>query len=155
MVAELIFLRLILSRFLVDPSPRLVCNPSLVIGRLTMLVETLNPARDGSLHYPNSYLYRAYWVMGTFTSPAFLVSPAPDNQSLVSSFDAGQTATVNWANCKTSRYRLSSPAPGSLDGVKLPDQTTTRIVIFFPTSASERSQGWVIYGELEGDGEGK
>ncbi len=156
LVGELVFLRLTLSRFLVDPSPRLVCNPSLAIDRLTIQVDTLNLARDGSLQYPNNYLYRAYWVMGTFTSPAFLVSPAPDNPALVASLVVPKTATLTWANCKTARYRLSVPKVAYLNRAILPDQTVPQIVIFFPLRSptgpsgpadSKGLEGWIIRGE--------
>jgi hypothetical protein len=80
-------------------------------------IEPLKPGPDGSLHYPSSYLYRAYWVEGTAANPVLLVSPAPDNLSLVASFSAGETATITWANCTKARYSLSAPEPGSLASV--------------------------------------
>jgi hypothetical protein len=121
-------------------------SPTLVLGTSTLQIQNLTPAANGSLTVPPDTSGIAYWVEGTDHNYVFLLSPTPENLSIMSTITVGSTAKATWKNCNSTTYSLSAPQPGSFNGSALPVQSVDGITIFFQTDAS--GAGVVFKGEL-------
>jgi hypothetical protein len=121
-------------------------SPTLVLGTSTFQIQTLAPEIDGSLTVSPDTSGIAYWVEGTDNNYVFVLSPTPDNLSIMSTITAGSTAKVTWKNCNSTTYTLSASQPGSFNGSALPDQSVDGITVFFQTDAT--GAGFVFNGEL-------
>jgi hypothetical protein len=120
--------------------------PTLVLGTTTWQIQTTNPAADGSLSVPPDTSGIAYWVEATDTNYVFVLSPTPDNLSLISGLTAGDTAKATWSNCNSTTYNLFTleQSPASIS--TLLDQSTSGITIFVQSDPSTASL--VVRGEL-------
>lgn len=147
LLAGLTLLRPQITSLLAGFFPGEGCKASLVLGTRSFQIRTLKPESDGSLQVPGNQPERAYWVDGTNTNSVFLLSPVPENLSLVTALQAGEPATVTRANCNTTTYSLSLAVPGSLDMPALLDQSSTHITIIVPTDGT--LSGFVLHGELQ------
>lgn len=127
------------------PTPH--CGPAtLVLGPATFQMQVIQLAPDGSVSMPPDGTGIAYWVEGTDLQYIFLLSPSPENSSLVSSLPAGSLAKATWPNCNSMTFTLSAPQPGSFGLTYLPEQSTASIAVFVQTDAS--GNGLVVGGEL-------
>ena len=88
----------------------------------------------------------AYWVDATDTNYVFVLSPTPDNLSLISSLTAGNTAKATWSNCNSTTYNLFAPEQSPTSVSTLFDQSTVGITIFIPSDPS--TANLVVRGEL-------
>src|SRR5215213_61147 len=120
--------------------------PTLVLGSMTLQMETLTLAPDGSVTVPSNTPGVAYWVEGTDLQYIFMLSPTPENRALFSTLPAGSTAKATWSNCNSMTFVLSAPQPRSFGPTYLPEQSTTSIAIYLQTDAA--SEGLVVSGEL-------
>ena len=140
------------SATLTPPIPTIIVptpdcgSPTLVLGTSTFQIQNLTPAADGSLIVPPDTSGIAYWVEGTDSNYVFVLSPTPDNLSIMSTITSGSTAKATWKNCNSTTYTLSAPQPGSFNGSALPDQSVAGITVFFQMDAS--GAGFVFSGEL-------
>lgn len=129
--------------------PTADCSPpALSLGSEAFQIQTLTPAADGSLSLPTGSSGVAYWVDGTSTNYAFVLSPAPGNLAVMATITVGSPATVTWSSCDSTTYRLAAPQPGSLSAAAKPDQSVEGITIFFETEPT--GAGFVFTGELTG-----
>ena len=123
------------------------CGPAtFVLGPTTFQIQTINPAADGSLSVPPDTSGIAYWVDATNTNYVFVLSPTPDNLSLISSLTAGNIAKATWSNCNSTTYNLFAPEQNPASISTLLDQSTSGITIFVQSDPSTASL--VIRGEL-------
>ena len=120
--------------------------PTLVLGTTTWQIQTTNPAADGSLSVPPDTSGIAYWVDATDTNYVFVLSPTPDNLSLISSLKAGDTAKATWSNCNSTTYNLFTPEQSLASVSTLFDQSTIGITIFIQSDPS--TANLVVRGEL-------
>jgi hypothetical protein len=121
--------------------------PTLLLGTSSFQIQNLTPAQDGSWIVPAHTSSIAYWVQGTDTNPVFVISPTPQNLTVMSTTSVGTTAKVTWKNCNSSTYNLSAPQAGSLDiPALLSDQSMEGVTVFFETDPS--GAGFVYTGEL-------
>ena len=120
--------------------------PTLVLGTETFQIQIITPATDGSLTVPLDTSGIAYWVEGTSTNYAFVLSPTEENKALLSTLTAGSTATATWSNCDSTTYNLSAPQESSLSAAVAPDPSSQGIVVFFETDPS--GTGFAFAGEL-------
>jgi hypothetical protein len=91
----------------------------------------------------------AYWVDATNTNYIFVLSPNPDNLSLLSTLTAGSVAKVTLANCNSTKYNLITPEPDPTSVSTLldqADQSTSGITVFLLSAPSTASI--VVRGEL-------
>jgi hypothetical protein len=121
-------------------------SATLVLGTETFQIQNITPAADGSLTVPPDTSGIAYWVEGTDPNYVFVLSPTPENLSLMSTITVGSPATATWSNCNSTTYSLSAPQQSSLNGSTLPDQSVDGITIFFQTDAI--GAGFVFKGGL-------
>lgn len=121
-------------------------SPTLVLGTATFQIQNLTPAADGALIMPTDTSGMVYWVDGTNTNYVFVFGPTSDNISLASALTAGTTAKVTLKNCNSTTYSLSAPQQATLNGSRLPDQSTEGITVFFQTDSS--GAGTMFSGEL-------
>jgi hypothetical protein len=122
--------------------------PTLVLGTETFQIQIITPAADGSLTVPLDTSGIAYWVEGTSTNYAFVLSPTEENTALMSTLTAGSTATATWSNCDSTTYNLSAPQESLLSAAAAPDPSSEGIVVFFETDPS--GAGFAFTGELTG-----
>ena len=120
--------------------------PTLVLGTETFQIQIITPAADGSLTVPLDTSGIAYWVEGTSTNYAFVLSPTEENMATMSTLTAGSTATTTWSNCDSTTYNLSAPRESSLRAAAAPDPSSEGIVVFFETDPS--GAGFVFIGNL-------
>ena len=121
-------------------------SPTLVLGTATFQIQTITPAPDGSLTVPTDTSGIAYWVDATDTNYVFVLSPTPDNLSLISSLKAGDTAKATWSNCNSTTYNLFTPEQSPARVSTLFDQSTVGITIFIQSDPSTANP--VVRGEL-------
>ena len=121
-------------------------TPTLLLGSSTFQIETIQPTADGSLAVPSDTSGIAYWVEGTNTNYVFVLSPTPENLSIMSTITVGSTAKATWQNCISTMYNLSGPQQGSLNDSILLDQSADGITLFFQTDSS--GNGFVFKGML-------
>lgn len=122
--------------------------PTLVLGTETFQIQIITPATDGSLTVPLDTPGIAYWVEGTSTNYAFVLSPTEENIALMSTLTTGSTATATWSNCDSTTYDLSAPQESLLSAAAAPDPASEGIVVFFETDPS--GAGIAFTGELTG-----
>ena len=127
--------------------PTVVCgSPNLVLGQTTFQIQNISPAPDGTLAVLPDGPGIAYWLAGTDGNYLIILSPTPDNLSLLSTLTAGNTAKATWADCSSLTYSLSAPEPGTINISTLLSQLTSGLTIFFQTDAS--GNGSIIRGDL-------
>ena len=110
--------------------------PTLVLGTETFQIQIITPAADGSLTVPLATSGIAYWVEGTSTNYAFVLSPTEENIALLSTLTPGSTATATWSDCDSTTYNLSAPQESSLTAAAAPDPSSEGIVVFVETDPS-------------------
>jgi hypothetical protein len=120
--------------------------PTLVLGTETFQIQMITPATDGSLTVPLDTSGIAYWVEGTTTNYAFVLSPTEENIALMSTLTVGSTATATWSNCDSTTYILSAPKQSLLSMVRSPDPSGQGLTLFFETDPS--GAGFMFTGEL-------
>jgi len=120
--------------------------PTFVIGTTTFQIQNITPAPDGSLAVPSDTSGIAYLVERTDSNYVFVLSPTPDNLSLLSALNAGSSAKATWTNCNSTTYNLFAPetVPASISG--LLDQSASGVTIF--TQSDPATASFVIRGEL-------
>ena len=121
-------------------------SPTLLLGTSTFQIQNLTAAADGSFSVPADTSGIAYWLEGTDLQYIFMLSPTPENLSIVSTLAAGTTATATWSNCNSMRFTLSAPQPGTFGTTYLPEQSSASIAIFVQNGSS--GDGLVVNGEL-------
>jgi len=121
-------------------------SPTLVLGTVIFEIQNITPAPDGSLSVPPDTSGIAYWVDATDTNYVFVLSPTPDNLSLISSLKAGDTAKATWSNCNSTTYNLFTPEQSLASVSTLFDQSTIGITIFIQSDPS--TANLVVRGEL-------
>lgn len=121
-------------------------SPTLVLGTASFQIQNLTPAADGSFTVPSDTSGIAYWVEGTDTNSVFVISPTPQNATVMSTVSVGSTAKVTWENCNSSTYNLGPAQAAMLDIPAFSDQSSEAITIFFQTDVS--GAGFVYKGEL-------
>ena len=124
-------------------------SPTLVLDSSAFQIQTLQRAVDGSLAVPADTAGIAYWVEGTETNYVFVLSPVPENLSIMSTITTESSAKITWKNCNSSTYSVAAPQPGSLTDLTLADQSVGGIMVFFQTDSS--GAGFVVKGELTGE----
>jgi hypothetical protein len=122
--------------------------PTLVLGTETLQIQIITPAADGSLTVPLATSGIAYWVEGTSTNYAFVLSPTEENIALLSTLIPGSTATATWSDCDSTTYNLSAPQESSLSAAAAPNPSSEGIVVFVETDPS--GTGFALTGELTG-----
>ena len=123
------------------------CNFStLVLGTITFQIQNLPRAVDGSLAVPGDTSGIAYRVDGTGTNRVFILSPTPQNISVMATISIGSPVTVIGKGCNSVTYSLTAPQAGSLDGSVFAGDSTDSITIFFPTVST--GAGFVFKGKL-------
>src|SRR5574341_934771 len=120
--------------------------PTLVLGTSTFQIQNLSPAPDGSFAVPSDTSGIAYWVEGINTNPVFVLSPTPQNLTVMSTISIGTSAKVTRSNCNSSTYKLSAGQTGLLDISAFSDQAIENMIVFFQTDNS--GAGFVFKGEL-------
>lgn len=140
----LVFLQPQLTSVLAGFLPGNPCQASLVIGSQTYQVWPISSDASGNYSVPIRQPGRAYYVQDTSSNYVFFLSPVSDNQTLMSSLQAGKPASVTWSNCTTNSYRLGQPVPEILDMPDLLSQTSTGITVIVPWQGS--SSGFVLKG---------
>ena len=121
-------------------------SSTLLLGTSTFQIQNLTPSADGSFNVPSDTSGIAYWVEGTNTKSVFIVSPTPENATIMSTISVGSGAKLTWTNCNSSTYNLNAPQASSLDIPVLSDQSVEGITIFFQTA--ETGAGFVFHGDL-------
>jgi len=121
-------------------------TPTLVIGSATYQIQNLTSAADGTLTVPADTSGVAYWVNGTNTNYVFMLSPTPDNLSLLSSITAGTMAKATWKDCNSTSYSLGAPEQGSMNVSTLPNQTSQGVTLFIQSDPS--GNGLLVNGEI-------
>ena len=123
------------------------CNFStLVLGTTTFQIQNLPRAADGSLAVPGDTSGIAYRVEAAVTNRVFILSPTPQNISVMATISIGSPVTVMGKGCTPATYSLTAPQAGSLDGSVFAGDSTEMITIFFPTVSS--GAGFVFKGRL-------
>ena len=123
------------------------CGPStLVLGTNTFQIETIQAGADGTFAVPSDKSGIAYWVDGTNRNYTFVLSPTPENLSILPALTTGSTAKVTWSNCNSTTYTLGAQQPTTFGPSALPDQTVDSITVFFQSDVS--GAGFVLSGEL-------
>lgn len=120
--------------------------PTLVLGTETLQIQILTPATDGSLTVPLDTSGIAYWVEGTSTNYAFVLSPTEENTALMSTLTTGTAATATWSNCDSTTYILSAPQQSLLSTALSLDQSVQGLTLFFETDPS--GAGFVFIGNV-------
>jgi len=120
--------------------------PTLLLGTHPFQIETITAAPGGAMTVPSDRSGIAYWVEGTNTNYAFVISPTLENLAVMPTITIGSPAKVTWSNCNSTTYSLLAPQPGSFDVSASPDQSLDGINVFFQTDAS--GAGFVFKGEL-------
>ncbi len=120
-------------------------SPTLVLGTTTFQIQNLTPSADGSLNVPADTSGIAYWIQVSNSNPVFVLSPTPQNITVMSSISIGSAATVTWVDCSSATYSLSAAQAGALDGSAFAAQSIESITVFFPTTSS--GAGFVFKGK--------
>lgn len=118
---------------------------TLVLGAMTFEVRVLRRNVDGSLAVPEDTSGIAYEVEGT-ANPVFLLSPTPQNITVLQTISIGSAAILTGSNCERSTYILAAPRSGSLDSSIFENTSARSIAIFFPTVSS--GEGFLYQGQL-------
>jgi hypothetical protein len=122
------------------------CGPStLTVGEAVYEIKAIKPKSDVSLNIPANQPDNAFWVEGTTTNQVFGLSPTENNLALASSLKTGDTVRVNWENCNTADYQLSTLQPGIPEDSLL-DQSVAQVTIF--VRSDDPSAGFVAIAEL-------
>jgi len=108
----------------------------LAINSEVYRIQTIKPAKDGSITVPSNKPGTAYWVEDTTSNYVFFIN---DDLTLM-----GGAAKITWADCNSTAYVLYEPEPGVPDNATLLDQSTSRITIVVQNSK-------VITGSLIGE----
>lgn len=123
------------------------CGPStLKIGDATYEIKTVKPKSNGALNIPENEPDHAFWVEGTTTNQVFGLSPTANNLALASALKTGTPVQVNWDNCNTADYQLSTLQPEVPEDSLLLDQSIAQVTIF--VRSNETSAGFVATAEL-------
>src|SRR6266498_1282885 len=120
-------------------------SPTLVLGTTTFQIQNLTPSADGSLNVPADTSGVAYWIQVSNSNPVFVLSPTPQNITVMSSISIGSAAKVIWTDCSSATYSLSAAQAGALDGSAFAAQSIESITVFFPTTSS--GAGFVFKGK--------
>ena len=127
--------------------PTVDCGfPTLILGLTTFQIQNIRLGADGSVNVPPDGSGIAYWVEGTDQQYIFMLSPTPENLTLLTSLSAGTTAKATWSNCNSMTFTLSDPQPGDFETTYLPDQSTASIAIYVQLDST--GEGFVVNGEL-------
>jgi hypothetical protein len=108
----------------------------LVLGTTTFQIQDLTRGADGSLAVPADTSGIAYRIAGTGSNTVFILSPTPQNISVMSTISTGSPATLLGPGCTPVTYSLTAPQSGSLDGSVFAGQSDEQITVFFPTASS-------------------
>jgi hypothetical protein len=119
-------------------------SPTLLLGTTTFQIQDLRRGADGSLAVPGDTSGIAYRVAGTGSNTVFVLSPTPQNITVMSTISIGSAATVMGAACASATYSLSAAQAGALDGSVFADQPEEQVIVFFPTASS--GAGFVFKG---------
>jgi hypothetical protein len=97
-------------------------EPTLVLGTVNYLIESLARGVDGSISAPPATPGVAYWIEGTDPNYVLVISPAQDNMLGLAELKEGDQATITWANCNSTVYALAAPMQAAQDDSALIDQ---------------------------------
>jgi hypothetical protein len=123
------------------------CNFStLVLGTTIFQIQYLARQADGSLAVPGDTSGIAYRVDGTETNKVLILSPTPQNISVMATISIGSPVTIMGPSCTPLTYSLLAPQAGALDDSVFASDSTDSITIFFPTVSS--GAGFVFKGRL-------
>jgi hypothetical protein len=121
-------------------------TPTLVLGTTTFQIQDLARRADGSLAVPGDTSGIAYRVDETGTNKVFILSPTPQNISVMATISIGSPVTVKGTSCAPDTYSLLTPQAGALDDSAFASSSSDSITIFFPTVSS--GAGFVYKGRL-------
>src|SRR5262245_18025518 len=133
-----------------SPTPTPACvQPTLTLGTAKYRIQSLARAADGSIAVPADSPDVAYWIDGTQPNYVFALSPAQNNLALKTTLKNGDTATITWDNCNSTKYSLSSLQQNVPNNATLLDQHASEITVFVQPDSS--TAGFMIKGELMGE----
>jgi hypothetical protein len=119
---------------------------TLTLGTATFQIQELMRQADGSLSIPGDTSGIAYHIAGTESKAVFILSPTPQNISVMSTISVGSPVTALGAGCTPITYSLTAPQVGRLDGSIFAGDAADSIAIFFPTVSS--GEGFLYQGRL-------
>lgn len=119
---------------------------TLTLGAATFQIQDLARQADGALSIPGDTSGIAYHIAGIENKAVFILSPTPQNISLMSTMIIGSPVTAMGPDCTPITYSLTAPQAGRLDGSVFAGDATDSITIFFPTVSS--GEGFTFRGRL-------
>lgn len=127
--------------------PTVTCDTqTFALGGTTFQIQNLTLAPDSSLAVPPTVSGSAYWLRTTEGNYLFVLSPTPENISLLTALTAESSAKITWADCSSITYSLSAPEPNPANISNLAGQLTSGLTIFFQTD--ESGNGLIVRGEI-------
>lgn len=121
-------------------------SAKLTLGGVEFAIQPITAPADGSPLISPDLPGVAYWLEGTETHPVFSLGPTSENLALVSALQAGQQASLQWANCNAASYTLLAPGPGLSWETAVHDPAAAGIFIFIPSGGT--TMGLTVRGEL-------
>src|SRR5512132_3140715 len=86
------------------------CTPStLVLGTTKLQIQDLPRGADGSLAVPGDTIGIAYRLAGTRDNAVFVLSPTPQNISVMATISIGSPVTMKRPGCTPLTYSLTAP----------------------------------------------
>jgi hypothetical protein len=69
------------------------------LGTKTIHFESIKRLADGSINVPSGTSGVAYWIEDLENNYVFVLSPTPDNLTLINALQGGEEAIITWENC--------------------------------------------------------
>ncbi len=126
-----------LSQWLAGLRPKSACDPAqLSIGGMTLRIQELARAADGSIPFPADSQGSAYWIEGTTPEYVFALSPSIENLKLAASVKPGDVARITWTDCSSAVYTVRGVEVTSSHAPDLFDKPGAGLTVFVQADAS-------------------